>query len=178
MKKNVTILIGLVVLVAVLYAGNSFMREGKGAFGSVKSEDTLLPMKAVVGQVLRVYQGENVLEYGFDIPETATTSIEMDSALVRVIDNDTLLTSIYMSYEGARGYSALDYINTIIAPNVSVIDPTSTSTIGMYEWQAAESAGSEWHIASVNGGKWLIVVENKKSVKDKVEQILESVNVK
>lgn len=178
MKKNVTILIGLVVLVAVLYAGNSFMREGKGSFGSVTNEENMIPMRAVVGQVVRVYEGDNVLEYGFDIPETATTSIDMDGALIRVVDQGALLASVYMSYEGARGYTALDYINTIIAPHVSVIDPTGTSTIGMHEWQIAESAGSEWHIAAVNGGKWLIIVENKKSVKDVVEQILESINVK
>ena len=61
---------------------------------------------------------------------------------------------------------------------VAVINPTSTSTIGSYDWQGAETAGSEWHVASVDGGQWLIVVENKKTTHDTVEKILNSIAVK
>jgi hypothetical protein len=194
MKKNVTILIGLVVVISVLYAGSSFMKKGKSAVGMVEGEKTSLTMKPFNGQVVRVFEGDNVLEYGFDIPETATTSIDMDGALIKVTDvtvtgdvestttaptvTTTPVVTFYMSYEGGRGYSPLDYINDIIAPHVSVMNPTSVTTIGSYDWQGAESEGSEWHIASVAGGKWLIVVENKKSTHDTVEKILESISVK
>ena len=179
MKKNVTILIGLVVLVAVPYAGVSFIREGKGAFGGSKNDESALGVKAFVGQVVRVYEGQNLLEYGFDIPETASTTVDMDGALIRVTDaSNTPIVTFYMSYEGGRGYTALDYLSEVVAPHVNVIDPTGTSTIGMYEWQLAETANSEWHIASVDNGKWLIVAESKKSVHDEAEKILESVNAK
>jgi hypothetical protein len=178
MKKNVTILIGLVVIVAVLYVGNSFMSKGGSASGKNEDDKTSVAMKSFVGQVVRVYEGDNVLEYGFDIPETATTTIDMDGALIRVIDQDAPLATMYMSYEGARGYSPVDYINNVIAPHVAVIDLTSTSTIGANVWQGAESSASEWHVASVLDGKWLIIVENKKSVKDTADQMLESVNAK
>lgn len=179
MKKNVTILIGLVILVAVLFAGSSFIREGKiGHFGGDETGSSE-SVKAFVGQVVRVYEGENILEYGFDIPETASTTVDMDGALIRVTDaSSTPIITFYMSYEGGRGYTALDYLSEIVAPHVNVIDPTGTSSIGAYEWQLAETANSEWHIAQVDGGKWLIVAESKKSVHDQAERILESVNAK
>lgn len=179
MKKNVTILIGLVVLVAVLYAGVSFIREGKGSFLGGKNNESSIGVKAFVGQVVRVYEGENILEYGFDIPETASTTVDMDGALIRVANASTTpIVTFYMSYEGARGYSALDYLSNVVAPHVAVIDPTGTSTIGVYEWQLAETVNSEWHIAKVDGGKWLIIAESKKSMHDEAEKILESVNAK
>lgn len=178
MKKNVTILIGVVVLVVVLFAGNSFMKKGGDKEGDNNGIKNTVTMKSFVGQVVRVYEGDNVLEYGFDIPETATTSIDMDGALIRVLDQENPLATVYMSYEGARGYSSVDYINNVIASHVAVIDLTSTSTIGVNEWQVAESPASEWRVAQVDGGKWLIIVENKKAVHDTVDQMLASVSTK
>jgi hypothetical protein len=193
MKKNVIILVGVVVLVAVLFAGNSFMKKGKSEVSIVEGGKAIVLMKSFEGQVVRAFEGDNVLDYTFDIPETATTSIDMEGALIKVTDVitsgntestttpvviSTPVATFYMSYEGARGYTALDYINNVIAPHVAVIDVTSTSTIGAYDWQAAESEGSEWHIASVASSSWLIIVENKKTAHDTVERMLESVSVK
>lgn len=178
MKKNVTILIGLVVVIAVLFAGNSFMKKSGKEKVSNKDTATSVAMKSFESKVLRGNAGENVLDYTVSIPETATTSLSMDGALLKVTDADNSLVYVYMSYEGARGYSALDYINNRIVPNVAVLEITSTSTIGGYEWQAAESEGSEWHVASVAGGKWLVVVENKKAVHDTANKVLESIVAK
>ena len=176
MKKNITILIGIAVLFAVLYGGKLMMNKSKQASVSdVKTEES---MKNFTGQVVRVFEGDHVLEYSVDLPETSTTSIDMDGALTRVTDQTNPLANVYMSYEGARGYSPMDYIDNVVAPHVAVINPTSTSTIGSYDWQGAETAGSEWHVASVDGGQWLIVVENKKTTHDTVEKILNSIAVK
>ena len=176
MKKNISILIGIAVLFAVLYAGKVMLSKNPQADASdVKTE---VGMKSFVGQVVRVFEGEHVLEYSIDLPETATTTIDMEGALIRVVDQSKPLTQVYMSYEGGRGYSPLEYIDNVIAPKVAAIDLTSTSTIGAYEWQGAESVGSEWHVAKVSGGEWLIVVENKKADHDTVEKILNSISVK
>ncbi|MBP6948505.1 MAG: hypothetical protein KBC41_02345 [Candidatus Pacebacteria bacterium] len=176
MKKNVTILIGLVVVFVVLYAGNSFMgNDDTPKTLSVKDVEEVVGMKSFNGEVVRVFEGENILEYGFDIPETATTTVEMDGALIKVEDAGNPLITVYMSYEGGRGYTAIDYISNIIANHVPVIDVEETKTIGLLEWQTATSEGSEWYITSVLDGKWLIVVENKKTVHDTAEKILESV---
>lgn len=176
MKKYIPILIGVAVLFAVVFGGKILMNNStETEIEEVTSEVTT---KSFVGQVVRVFEGEHVLGYSLDIPETASTSIDMDGARIRIVDGATPVAAMYFSYEGARGYSPIDYINKKIAPSVSVINLTSTSTIGEHEWQAAESEGSEWHVTSVANGQWLIVVENKKTTKDVVEKILTSISVK
>lgn len=178
MKTYVPILIGIVVLGAALYGGNTFMKKGGSDLLNNKDTQSEISMKSVVGQVVRVYEGDHVLEYAFDIPETATTSIDMEGALIRVLDNNAPTATFYMSYEGARGYSALDYLSNKIAPHVSVINPTNIVSLGGYDWQMAESEGSEWYIASVASSSWLIVVENKKTNHDMATKIIESISVK
>jgi hypothetical protein len=178
MKKNVTILVGLVVLITVLYGVSSLMKDGGAESAKVTDVEGPVAVKAFVGKVIRVFEGENVLDYGFDIPETATTSIDMDGALIKVADEETSapIASVYMSYEGGRGYSPSEYIAKVTSPHVPVINEVGTSTIGLYDWTVAESEGSEWHVAQV--GTWLIIVENKKTEHDTVEKILESVSAK
>ncbi len=176
MKKNITIVLGIVVLFAVLYAGQSLMKNRKEA--GVSDMSTEVATKQFIGEVIRTYEGDHMLEYAIRIPETASTSIDMDGALIRITDEASPLAQVYISYEGGRGYTPLDYINNIISPHVSVINPTGTSTVGNYDWEVAESEGSEWHIARVAGGEWLVVVENKKSAHDTVQNILTSIEVK
>lgn len=176
MKKYITILIGLVVLFAVLYGGRFLMKDRNQA--EVTDVISSVPMKAVSGQVMRVFEGEHVIDYSFKAPESSTTTVEMDGALVRIADAMSPLVTIYFSYEGGRGYTPLDYIDNVIAPHVAIIEPTSTSTIGSYDWQGAESEGSEWHVAQVLDGQWLVVVENKKVMHDIVNEMLSSFEVK
>lgn len=178
MKTYVPILIGIVVLGAALYGGNTFMKKGGSDGLDTNDTKSEISMKSFVGQVVRAYEGDHVLEYGFNIPETATTSIDMDGALIKILDNNLPTATIYMSYEGARGYTALDYLSNKIAPHVSVINPTNVVSLGGYDWQMAESEGSEWYIASVASSSWLIVVENKKANHDIATKIVESISVK
>jgi hypothetical protein len=176
MKKYITILIGVVVLFAVLYGGRFLMKDRNQA--DVTDVTSSVLMKSVTGQVMRMFEGEHVIDYSFKAPESSTTTVEMDGALVRVTDAMNPVVSIYFSYEGGRGYAPLDYIDNVIAPHVAIIEPTSTSTVGAYDWQGAESEGSEWHVAQVLGGQWLVVVENKKTEHDTVNEILSSFEVK
>lgn len=180
MKTYVPILIGIVVLGAALYGGNTFMKKRGADASNTKNTSSEVAMKQFVGQVVRAYEGDHVLEYGFDIPATATTSIDMDGALIRIVDptTPTPTATVYMSYEGARGYTPLDYLSNIIAPHVSVINPTNSVSLGGHDWQMAESEGSEWYIASVASSTWLIVVENKKTNHDIATKIVESISVK
>lgn len=175
MKKYVNILTGVVVLLLVLYAGQLLVQAPPQA--NVSDVEAKVGEVSVSGQVVRSFEGDNVIEYNFDIPETATTTTEMDGALIRVTNETSPLATIYLSYEGARGYTPMDYINNIVAPHVSVINPTEITRIGNYDWQGAESEGSEWHVASVMNGKWLVVIESKKSVHDSVERTIESFGI-
>lgn len=177
MKKNITILVGVVAIVVVLFGGYKLVKKY-----SVEPEIKVeaqgdVSMKSFSGSVTRVYEGDNILSYTFDIPETATTTLEMDNALVKIVDNSIPYATVYISYEGGRGFTPLDYISEVIAPHVAVINPTEISTIGNYAWQVAESEGSEWYVASINNGNWLFIVENKKTKHDLVAKTLESVKI-
>ncbi len=173
MKKNIAIILGVIIVVVILFGGYKVIKRYSVQPEKQVEAQSGTSMKSFSGSVTRVYEGDNTLSYSFDIPETATTTLDMDNALVKIVDNEIPYATVYMSYEGGRGFTPLDYINEVIAPHVSVINPTVISTIGAYDWQVAESEGSEWHVASI--GSWLVVVENKKTKHDLVEKTLESV---
>ena len=175
MKTYVTILIGIVVLCAVVYGGYTFIKRDK-----IKADIQVregVQVKTFSGEVSRFFEGENKIIYSFNIPNGATTTLGMDGALIKITNATSSYASIYISYEGGRGYTPINYIDNIISPRVSVINPIGIETIGVYEWQKAVSEGSEWYIASVLGGEWLIVVENKKSLHDAVRETLMSIKV-
>ena len=181
MKTYITILIGIAVLFIVVYGGYSFINKEKEVKKDEKIKtsevNVISKMMLLTGTVTRFFEGENKIVYNFNIPKNATTSFEMDGALVRITDSNVPYANIYFSYEGARGFTPNEYINEIIAPSVPVITPTAESLIGSYQWQNAESSGSEWHIASVLNGQWLIVVENKKTLHDIMQETLTSMRV-
>ena len=146
--------------------------------GGVHDVTKKVAMQEVTGKVTKMFEGENALEYSFSIPEGATTTVDMDGARVRVMKDDAMIASFYFSYEGGRGYSALDYITNVMTPRVPTTAQTSTSTVGMYVWQGAESKVTEWQLASVLSNAWLVLVESSKENHDVVTSILESVSVK
>lgn len=170
-KTYKALLIAVVVLCAVA-GGAFFYTKGKApvATEAVKKVST----NALEGQVVRAFEGENKIIYKMDIPETATSTLAMDGALVKVMDNGTPFVSMYFSYEGGRGYIATDYINNVIAPRVPGVKIVGTSTVGLYTWTVAESQASEWHVAQVGDGQWLLVVENKKSLHDGAVEALDT----
>ena len=176
MKRYVPIIIGIVALCAVLYAGNTIMNNRDGL--AEEEENVQGTSSTFTGQVVRMFEGENILEYGFDIPEGATTTVEKDGALIKVIDSDALLVAMYASYEGGRGYSPTDYIKNVIVPSVPSVTMTGTTTVGLYDWNVAESARSTWHVAQVGDGSWLLVVENKKIDSEKAQVVIESISTK
>lgn len=148
----------------------------KSKVESEPQAENVIRMRTVAGEVVREFEGSNVLKYGFAIPESATTSVEMDGALVKVKDT-ALYATVYMSYEGGRGYTAVDYLSAVVSPHVSVLNITDVEKIGNYDWQRAETEGSEWRVASIDGGKWLVVIENKKARHAEVAKIVESFEV-
>jgi hypothetical protein len=172
MKRYIPIIVGIVALCAVLYVGDTQMKKHDMMASDDQKSD--VAMKSFQGSVTKEWEGSNTLEYGFDLPETATTTTDKDGALVSVLDNDAPVLEMYTSFEGARGYTPADYISNVIVPNFSAITDDGTTTIGSYEWTVVESRWSEWHIASVANGNWLLVVENKKADHDKANTIIES----
>lgn len=173
-KRYVPIIIGVVALCAVLYLGNSRMNNKDEALANEEATSSSITSKSFQGSVTKVFEGDNTLDYGFDLPETATATVALDGALVKVTEMDASVLAMYVSFEGGRGYSPSDYITHNIIPKVSGITQVGTTSISGYEWTVIESANSEWHVASVENGNWLLVVENKKSDSEKAMSILGS----
>ncbi|MEN9337811.1 MAG: hypothetical protein RIQ41_125 [Candidatus Parcubacteria bacterium] len=134
--------------------------------------------KTLEGKVIRTFEGDNTIEYSLTIPEDATTTVGMEGALVKIATPDAPYISMYFSYEGGRGYMPSDYIKNVIVPRVSALTMTGTTTVGGTIWTVAESEQSEWHVAQVGDGQWLLVTENKKSLHDAVLETLESLITK
>lgn len=178
MKTYIPVVIGLLIILS-----GGYMYSKKNATAPVKEvmevkTEELSAMSTYEGEVTRISNGENKLAYSFGIPEGATTNVEMNNALVRVMEGATPYATVYMSFEGARKYTPAKYFNDVIVPHVSVVVPKGEQMIGNTMWYVAESEASQWHIASVADGKWLVVVENRKAARDMVQKTLSSFAVK
>jgi hypothetical protein len=173
-KTYKAILLAVLGLVLVV-SGAFFYMKGKPV-----AKETIVRSNMVTleGQVTRIYEGENKLVYSMDIPETATSAVSMDDGLVKITDNGALYAAVYMSYEGGRGYSSLDYINNVIVPHVATLTLTGTTTIGETIWTTAASPNSEWHVGQVGDKQWLMVVESKKTLHTGIVEMLESLMTK
>ncbi len=176
MKRYVPIIIGVVALCAVLYLGSGGSTSDEEKLANEESS-VEVTSKSFQGSLTKMFEGEHTLMYGLDLPETATATVSMDGALVKVSDSDMPVLAMYVSFEGGRGYSATDYITNNIIPKVSGVTIIEPKTVGEYEWTVAQSANSEWHVTSVENGKWLLVVENKKADSEKAMTVLETVVV-
>jgi len=170
-KRYIPIIIGIVALGAVLLIGGSKMDDDK-KLSVDEQQESSVANKSFQGSVMRMFEGENVLEYGFDLPETATATISMDSALVKIADGGMPVLAMYTSFEGSRGYSPMDYVVKNIIPKVGAVSDMGTKVIGEDEWTVVASKNSEWHITKVANGKWLLVVENTKANSEKALALL------
>lgn len=176
MKRYVPIVIGVVALCVVLLVANRLI--AKNHTESSNDQQGAM-MTSFTGKVVRNFEGENILEYGFDLPEGATTTIEKDGALVKVVSASSVpLFEMYFSFEGGRGYSEEDYITNVIVPHVSLIGQTATATLGGHEFSVVESTYSVWRIAKSENGQWLMVIESRKADAGVVDPIVESIITK
>ena len=117
MKRYVPIIIGVVALCAVFYLGGNTTDNVDDVTRDETSSE--VSGKSFQGSFTKVLDGEFTLEYGFDLPETATATVTMDGALVKVSDSDMPVFAMYVSYEGARGYTPTDYITKNIMTKVT-----------------------------------------------------------
>jgi hypothetical protein len=176
MKKYVPIIIGIVALFVLLYVGNNVMKKRQQKVSDEKV--TVTTGVQVIGKAVKNFEGEQTVEYMFSIPETATTTVEKDGALVKITDGDVLVNAMYFSYEGGRGFSSSDYINNVIIPAVPSAKVVGTTTFAGYDWDVVESGMSVWRVAKVGNGSWLLVVENKKAEDEKSLSVIDTLTTK
>ncbi len=172
-KRYIPIVIGIVALCAVLYLGSSKMTTDDDILINDETK-TEVTNKNFQGSLTKMFEGEHTLEYGLDLPDTASAAVTKEGALVKVTDSGMPVFAMYVSYEGARGYSTTDYITRNIKSKVAGVTMKETVTVGKYDWTVAESANSVWHVTSVENGAWLLVVEYKKADAEKAVGILET----
>ena len=160
-KRNffVFIIVALILIVGLVFVGYKFSGN-KTKVLNVK--DVPQKMLTISGKVTREFEGSNELSYVFDIPDYATSTVSSDGNLIKISDATSTRVTVYFTYEGGRGLTPREYISEIIAPHVSVVEETGTTTMGNYEWQMAETSGSNWHIASLKNGEWIVAIESKK----------------
>lgn len=172
MKTYIPIIIGLLIIIA---GWNMYSKKNAVPVKQEEVKTEVATMKSYENQLTL---GKDTLSYTIDIPENASTTVEMNNALVRITDKATPYATVYASYQGGRNRTPEQYLSDVIAPHVSVINPIGEAMIGNTMWYKAESATSEWHIASVADGKWLVIVESKKTASQMVEKSLSSFAVK
>jgi hypothetical protein len=175
MKTYKAILLTVLGLVVVVGGSYFYMRNHKAPVKETVSKNNMVTLE---GQVTRMYEGENKLVYSFDVPASATSTMSMDNALVKVTNDGALYMAVYMSYEGGRGYSVMDYVNANIGKRVKGLVVTGTTTINGIMWTVAQTPQTEWHVAQVGDGQWLMIVENNRSLHDKIVSHLETLKTK
>jgi hypothetical protein len=135
-------------------------------------------MTTYTGNVSQVFEGDNKTAISFDHNKTYTVSqgVGAKSKYFYVSDaKGMLLATIYMSFEGARGYSAENYLNEVLKKAVPSIVKDNSATGA---WTVASSANSEWHVKESDNKQWLVVVENTKANSESVKSVLETFSAK
>jgi hypothetical protein len=192
-KKYTYWAVGVVVAILVIVGIVKMVQNNNTTALQDENMVDMTGMQTYSGTITRNFQGEHMLNYSFAIPETATATVSMNNALVRVTDNKNAYASVYFSYEGSRKYSAEDYINKVIKPRVPKVTivtddaldtTTSSSTVtgssttevvsANDNWTVAQSTGSEWHVTATADGQWLVVIESPKTLHDQVEKTVGS----
>ena len=164
MKKYWKQIVGAIILLLMVLVINKSIDNNK-KHSTQKMDDSAQEVKGTIhGTVTAVYEGEHTLDYRLVLADNATTSLEKDNRLLKIVSASTTKPLYYyFSYEGGRGYTANDYITNVLAKSVQIVKTESMTHVNN-DWTVARSANSSWHIA--NFGEWLVVVENSNADKD------------
>ena len=164
MKKYWKQIVGAIILLLLVLVINKSMDNNK-KHNTQKMDDSTQEVKGNIhGTVTAIYEGDHTLDYQLVLADNATTSLEKDNRLLKIVSASTTKPLYYyFSYEGGRGYTANDYITNVLAKSVQIVKVESM-THGENTWTVARSANSSWHIA--NFGEWLLVIENSNADKD------------
>lgn len=111
---------------------------------------------------LNVAQGEDVKSRYFYVTNASGTN----------------LATMYLSYEGGRGYTAADYLLNTVAKAVKGLTAPEAMNHASSTYLMSSSASTEWHVKPSDKGSWLIVIESAKANKDSLMNLFESLELK
>jgi hypothetical protein len=163
--------IGYAVARGVIYAHDKYVNyKAKSAIETNTATDTV---KTFEGEVSSNFEGPNTVKYAF-VYDGAYTATSTKPKYVFIKEGTTTIATIYMSYEGGRGYTGKDYVNQVIKKVVAGISAPVDTTDDYGTWTKASSASTDWNILSA--GEYLAVIESSKLNTSKIVSILETLS--
>jgi hypothetical protein len=175
------IAIGFLVYKGVTYFNNKESNKDKKIMQHDKGDMVQSDLIAYVGNVSHNFEGTQSASITFKHDKNQTVEQGTDSKskyfYIKNADGQTLAT-IYMSYEGGRGFSAVDYLSEVIAKAVPTVSAPITMNHASTTWMYAATANSEWHIMPSTDGAWLLIMENKKENGKSVTSVKETIVIK
>ena len=173
-------LLGLAIGYAIARGVLYFVNRSK--ITSVKVIDsTKMSTKDFTGSVSANFEGEQKAELNFKTnSDLIVTQGAGAKAKYFYITNasGTNVATVYMSYEGGRGFSPAEYAKDVIGKFVPGLSALANVSYASTTWSYTSSASSEWHIAPSKNNQWLVIVENKKANHDALTSVYETLNVK
>lgn len=152
----------------------------KGAMKEIVSEKKTETVK-YTGQVMSIFEGENKAEISFDhYKSLSVTQGEGNKSKYFYLNNasGTKVATVYMSYEGGRGYTAEDYVKEVLLKAVPSAKLEAAMASSSSTWLKVSSTNSEWHVKSSENKQWVALVENTKANSDLVKSVLETIVIK
>jgi len=161
--------IGYAVAKGVIYVHDRYV--AKSEIKTDNNGTSTSTVKTFEGEASAQFEGLNTIAYAF-VYDGAYEATSTKPRYVYVKNGTTTVATIYLSYEGGRGYTGSDYINNVVKKFVPTVSVPDTMTHGEVSWTHATSTNSAWHI--IADGEWLAVIETKKDDSDKIKAILET----
>lgn len=163
--------IGYAVARGVIYAHDKYVNyKARSVVESKSDTDTV---KTFEGEVSSNFEGPNTVKYAF-VYDGAYSATSTKPKYAFIKQGTSTIATIYFSYEGGRGYSAVDYVNQVIKKAVPSVSAPVAMMHGDSSWTKASSVGTDWHIMSM--GEYLTVIESSKQNTSKIESIFQTLS--
>lgn len=160
--------------------------DGKNQGDNKTNDKTLEEVdgyKVYNGSYSSIFEGENKGEVSFLVNEKYTVDQGAGSKNKYFYvkdENGNVVANLYASYEGGRGYTPADYINSVIAkaPNVKLTAETKDVAYGNNVFSSNTNGNSIWNTISNQNKDWVMVIESKVANQEKIKSVFESLSIK
>lgn len=175
--------LGLALGFAIAKGGMYLYNKSKLAKSAVKEISLGAKTETVkyTGQVMSIFEGENKAEVSFEHDKSLkVTQGEGNKSKYFYVTNasGTSVATVYMSYEGGRGYDAAEYVKEVLLKAVPSAKSEAVMASSSSTWLKVSSTNSVWHVKSSENKQWITLVENTKVNSDIVKSVLDTIVVK
>lgn len=176
-------ILGIALGYAIAKGGMYLYNKSKLTKNSAKEMISEMKTETVkyTGSVMSIFEGENKAEISFDHDKSLNViQGEGNKSKYFYINNasGTKVATIYMSYEGGRGYAPTDYVNDVLVKAIPGLVKEDAVMYGSSTWTKVSSTNSVWHLKSSDDKQWLVLVENTKANSKAVESLINTFTIK